>query len=137
MQSIMQSAATPELTTLVNAYTKFFPISTFPWIPLCCAAVFQVFAWFGGRFLGGLTLLPRILVLWLFAFGEYAIMSPSMNASVELFKMTEPFLVVIYQVLTLVVFTIINTLVFKNPFQFKYIVSYIFLSLAVYVAYMW
>jgi uncharacterized protein (DUF486 family) len=133
----MVSAATPELTTLVNLYQKVFPISTFPWIPLCVAAAFQVFAWFGGRFLGGLTLLPRILVLWLFAFGEYAIMSPAMNASVELLKMTEPLLVVIYQVLTLVVFTVINTVVFKNPFRAKYIVSYIFLTLAVYVAYMW
>jgi uncharacterized protein (DUF486 family) len=133
----MISAATPQLSALLTLYTKILPVSTFPWIPLCVAAAFQVFAWFGGRFLGDLTLIPRILVLWLFAFGEYSVMSPAMNASVELLNMTEPLLVVIYQVLTLVVFTIINTFIFKNPFKVKYIVSYILLSLAVYVAYMW
>jgi uncharacterized protein (DUF486 family) len=133
----MISAATEQFKWIINNYKKILPITTFPYIPLICAACFQVFAWFGGSFLGPFTLIPRVFILWLFAFGEYSIMSPSMNASVEVLNMPEPNLVVAYQVITLVVFTVLSTLVFKNKFQWKYLVSYIFLALAVYVAFVW
>jgi uncharacterized protein (DUF486 family) len=106
-------------------------------LPLSIGAAFQVFAWFGGSFFGHLTAIPRVLALWGFALGEYSFMSPAMNAGVEVLGMSESLLVVIYQVITLVVFTIINTTVFGNPFEFKYLVSYVLLSAAVYVAYMW
>lgn len=131
------SAAYQQYKTFLTWYFKYFPKWTFPLIPLIIAASFQVFAWFGGTFLGGLTVVPRVLVLWFFALGEYSFMSPAMNAAKEVMNMSESLLVVVYQVVTLVVFTIINSTIFGNPFEFKYIVAYCLLAAAVYVAYMW
>ena len=122
---------------MLEQYFRVMPSWTFPILPLIIAAAFQVFAWFGGTLLSNLTAVPRVLALWGFALGEYSFMSPAMNAAKEVLGMSESLLVVLYQVVTLVVFTIINTTIFNNPFEMKYIVSYVLLSAAVYVAYMW
>ena len=135
--NLIKSAAYDEYKTALTYYFKALPKWTFPILPLAIAAAFQVFAWFGGTLLSNLTAIPRIFALWGFALGEYTFMSPAMNAGVEVLGMSESLLVVIYQVVTLVVFTIINTTVFGNPFEMKYIVSYILLTAAIYVAYMW
>lgn len=134
----LKSAAYPELKQLYSTYTKVLPPWTFPFVPLAIAAIFQSFAWMSGPvFFSSLTLWPRMLVLWSLAAGEYLFMSPSMNAGVEILGMSEPLLVVIYQVLTLIVFMIVDIFVFKKPFHIKYLVSFVFLSVAVYFAYMW
>lgn len=130
--------ATPQLRRLVEAYQRVLPLKTFPLVPLVIAAFFQVFAWTSGStLLANLTLVPRVLALWLFAAGEYTFMSPAMNAGVEVLGFSEPLLVVVYQVVTLVVFILVNSLVYKNPFRLKYAVSFCLLAAAVYVAYMW
>lgn len=129
--------ATEQLKAIVALYKRYLPLGTFPYVPLALGAVFQVFAWTSGsRLLGGLTLVPRVLVLWMFALGEYSFMSTAMNAGVEVLKMSEPFLVVVYQVVTLVVFMLVNLFVYKNPFKWKYVVSFTLLAAAVYVAHM-
>ena len=134
----MQTAATQQLTNLMNLYRTYLPGWTFPFMPLGIAAAFQSIAWMAGPiFFKNLSLIPRILVLWLFAAGEYTFMSPTMNAGVEVLKMSEPLLVTVYQVMTLVVFMLMDIFVFKKPFQLKYVVSFALLGLAVYVAYMW
>ncbi len=131
------TAATPQLESLLNLYKKILPIKSFPYVPLVIAAFFQVFAWTSGStILSGLTLIPRVLVLWLFAAGEYTFMSPTMNAGVEVLGMSEPTMVVIYQVVTLVVFLIVNTVVYKNPFKLKYLLCFILLAVATYIAWM-
>lgn len=136
--SNMNTAATLELTHIYNAYLTLLPSWTFPLLPLAIGAVFQSFAWMSGPiFLNSFTLLPRMLLLWMFAGGEYLFMSPSMNIGVEVLGMSEPMLVVLYQVVTLVVFVLINVFVFKRPFAFKYAVSFMLLAAAVFVAYMW
>ncbi len=135
--NIHNSAAYEQYKSGLEHYFKVMPSWTFPILPLIIAAAFQVFAWFGGTMLSNLTAAPRVLALWGFALGEYSFMSPAMNAAKEVLGMSESLLVVLYQVVTLVVFTIINTTIFNNPFEMKYIVSYILLSAAVYVAYMW
>lgn len=132
-----KSAAYSQYLQIINTYAKFIPVKTFPWIPLVIAACFQVFAWFGGRLLHQYTLFPRLLILWSMAFGEYLFMSPAMNASVEILGLSESLLVVIYQVVTLIVFIVVNILVFRQEMQPKYLVSFVLLSMAVYVAYMW
>lgn len=137
INNINNSAAYEQYKTALTHYFRVMPSWTFPILPLVIAAAFQVFAWFGGTLLTNLSAIPRVLALWGFALGEYSFMSPAMNAGVEVLGMSESLLVVLYQVVTLVVFTIINTTVFDNPFEMKYIVSYILLSAAVYVAYMW
>lgn len=131
------TAATVELSKLINLYKRFLPIKTFPWIPLTVAALFQVFAWTSGStLLAQFSLVPRILILWIFAGMEYLWMSPSMNAGVEVLGMSEPLLVVIYQVVTLVVFMVVNTTVYHNPFKWNYAASFVLLAAAVYMAYL-
>jgi len=138
MSPAPRSAAYDELKWLITKYKQYLPMWTFPILPLAIAAVFQTLAWFSGPvFFKNLTLLPRILLLWLLAMGEYSFMSPTMNAGVEVLGLSEPFLVVIYQVVTLIVFTLIDIFVFKKPFTMKYVVSFMLLAAAVYVAYMW
>lgn len=135
---MLQTAATAEMQSLINAYKSIFPIWSFPFLPLAIAAFFQSLAWLSGPTLfTNFSLWPRLLILWLMAGGEYLFMSPAMNASVEILGMKEPALVVIYQIITLIVFMVVNMFVFKKPFAMKYLVSFIFLSLAFYVAYLW
>ncbi len=132
------SAAYDQLKWLITSYNKFLPTWTFPFLPLGIAAVFQTLAWLSGPILfKNFSLFPRILILWGMALGEYTAMSPTMNAAVEILGMSEPLLVVIYQVMTLIVFMVVDMFIFKKPFGLKYLVSFILLSLAVYVAYMW
>lgn len=132
------SAAYGQLKALSDIYRRYLPLWTFPFLPLAVAAVFQSLAWMSGPiFFGGLSLAPRLLVLWFLALGEYVFMSTSMNAGVEVFGMQEPLLVVIYQVMTLVVFMLIDIFVFRKRFRMKYAVSFVILAMAVYVAYMW
>jgi uncharacterized protein len=130
------SAAYPQLKAIVDIYSHILPMSTFPWVPFTIAALFQTFAWFGGRFLVSTTLFPRIAILWGIALGEYIFMSTAMNASVEVLKQKETFLIVIYQVVTLAVFIFVNTFIYKNPLRWKHIVSYVLLAGAVAFAYL-
>jgi uncharacterized protein (DUF486 family) len=131
------TAATQQLKVLLDYYSSILPTWTFPILPLTIAAVFQSMAWMSGPiFLKNLSLWPRILVLWLFAAGEYSFMSPTMNAGVEILNMHEPFLVTMYQIVTLVVFIFMDVFVFKRPFEIKYYVCFALLAAAAYVAYM-
>ncbi len=131
----MVTAATPQLINILNIYTKILPIQTFPYVPFIIAAFFQSFAWMSGPiFLGKYTLLPRMLILILFAAGEYIFMSPAMNAGVEIFNMKESYLVTTYHVMTLLVFIFVNIFIFKKIFETKYIFSFIFVGLAIYIA---
>lgn len=133
----MKTKATNQLKFLLNLYEKVLPRATFPWIPLTLAAFAQVFAWTSGsRLLGKYTLVPRVLILWIFAAFEYSLMSPAINTGVEVLNMPEALLVVIYQVVTIVVFLFVNTFIYKNPFKIKYLLSFTFLACAVYTAYM-
>ena len=130
------TAATSELKSLINTYTKFLPIQTFPFIPLIIAAFFQCLAWMSGpNLFYNYSLLPRLGIMWLLAGGEYLFMMPAMNASIEVLNKHEPLLVVIYQVITLVVFIFVNVFVFKKAFEIKYLIAFILLGLAVFVAY--
>jgi uncharacterized protein (DUF486 family) len=134
----MMSAAYDQLFGLLATYKSVLPLWTFPYLPLTIAAAFQSLAWLSGPILlSSLTLGPRMLVLIAFACGEYLFMSPSMNAAVEVLGMPEPMLVIIYQVLTLVVYAIIHVTVFKKKFHLKYVVSFTLLACAVYVAHAW
>ena len=130
----MSSASGNQLLGLLDFYKKILPLSTFPHIPLIIAACFQSMAWLAGPiFLNAFSLIPRILCLLLFAVGEYTFMSPTMNIGVEILKMAEPFMVVSYQVITLIVFMFINIFVFKKPFALKYVIASGLICLAVYI----
>ncbi len=129
----MTTASTLQLSNLLNIYNKFLPSFTFPYIPFIIAAAFQSFAWVSGPlFLKNFSLSPRMAILLLFAAGEYLFMSPAMNAGVELLNMPEAQLVIIYHIITLIVFIFINIYIFSKPFQDKYIYASIFLVLSIY-----
>ncbi len=131
----MITAATSQLNTLLDIYTKILPIQTFPYIPFIIAAFCQSFAWMSGPiFLGKYTLLPRMFILILFAIGEYLFMSPAMNAGVEIFNIKESKLVITYHIITLLVFIFVNILIFKKDFELKYVFSFLFAGLAIYMA---
>jgi uncharacterized protein (DUF486 family) len=131
----MSTVATPQLQNILNIYTKILPLKTFPFIPFIIAAFFQSLAWVSGPiFLSKYTLGPRMFILILFAAGEYLFMSPAMNAGVEIFNMTESYLVITYHIITLLVFIFINIFIFKKKFEIKYLFAFIFSGLAVYMA---
>jgi uncharacterized protein (DUF486 family) len=75
-----------------------------------------------------------MFILILFAIGEYLFMSPAMNAGVEIFNMTESYLVITYHIITLLVFIFVNIFIFKKKFEIKYLFAFIFAGLAVYMA---
>ena len=131
----MPTASTKELQYLLNKYTKILPIETFPFVPFIIAAIFQSLAWMSGPiFLNKYSLTPRILILLLFAAGEYLFMSPSMNAGVEILNMKEGQLVVEYHITTLIVFILVNIYLFKKNFDMKYGIAFLLSGLAVYFA---
>lgn len=132
---MQRSAARPQLQALLNAYTRILPASTFPIVPFVVASFFQVFAWFGGRFLGRLTLVPRVLTLWLFALGEYSFMSPAMNAATEVMGMSENVLIILYNVAGLVVFAIVSAFIFRNEFSWRQALALLLLAAATALVY--
>lgn len=125
------SAARRELERVVRFWTAALPKAAFPMVPFAIAATFQVFAWFGGRFLHGFSLVPRVLILWMFALGEYSFMSPAMNASQEVLGMSENMLIIMYNVATLLVFTIISSLVFRNTVTWRHAAALVLLVASV------
>ena len=75
-----------------------------------------------------------MLLLILFAIGEYVFMSPAMNAGVEILCMHEPHLVIEYHITTLIVFIFVNIFIFKKRFNMKYLSAFIFAGASVYMA---
>lgn len=132
----MKSAAHVQLKAIYETYTRLLPKWTFPAVPFIIAALFQVYAWFGGRYLVKYTLLPRVLILWLFALGEYSFMSPAMNASQEVVGMSENVIIILYHAATLVVFTFVSFFVFKNTFTWKHIVALLLLGISILLVYL-
>jgi len=131
----MITKSTPQLQHLLDLYYRFLPKITFPYIPFIIAAFFQSLAWVSGPiFLKNYTLLPRMLILILFAAGEYIFMSPAMNAGVEILNMDEPQLVIGYHVTTLFVFIFVNVYIFRKAFELKYMLAFLFAGLSIYFA---
>ncbi len=131
----MVTASTPQLKYLLDIYNKYLPPGSFPYVPFVLGAFFQSLAWVSGPiFLKSFTLLPRMMILILFAMGEYIFMSPAMNAGVEILNMKEPQLVIQYHVTTLFVFIFVNIFLFKKTFEMKYICAFVFGGLSVYFA---
>jgi uncharacterized protein (DUF486 family) len=131
----MITKSTSQLKKILNIYYKYLPKNTFPYIPFIIGGFFQSLAWVSGPlFLNNFTLLPRMLILFMFAMGEYLFMSPAMNTSIEVLGMKEAQLVIQYNITTLIVFIFVNTFLFKKNFEKKYILAFFFAGLAIYYA---
>lgn len=91
-------------------------------------------AWYGHLKDNGIPLWKAILASWLIAFFEYCLMVPAnrigYNTGFNAFQLK-----IIQEIITLIVFTIFAVLYLKEPFETKYIISFIFILCAVYFAF--
>ena len=54
-----------EIKDVVKTYSRFLPISTYPWVMLSIASCAVFFAWFGGTYLfPGLPMIQRMICQW-------------------------------------------------------------------------
>lgn len=98
---------------------------------LVCSNVFMTVAWYGHLKNTNVPLWKAVLVSWLIAFFEYCLMVPAnrlgFTSGVSGFQLK-----MIQEVITLIVFSVFAVLVLKEPFQWRYLVSFAFLMGAVY-----
>ena len=99
---------------------------------LTTSNMFMTFAWYGNLKNGAdIPTWKLILISWGIAFFEYCFMVPANKAGFAngysgfQLKMTQ-------EVITLVVFSLFAVLYLKEPFQWKYLVSFVLLLGAVY-----
>lgn len=108
---------------------------------LICSNIFMTFAWYGHlkfKDISGLSNLGLpliILISWGIALFEYCFQVPANRIGYT--ENGGPFnlwqLKVLQEVITLVVFTLFTTLIFKNEtFRVNHLIGFIFLILAVY-----
>jgi uncharacterized protein len=98
---------------------------------LTLSNVFMTFAWYGHLKFKELPLWKAILISWGIAFLEYCLMVPANRIGYAnglngfQLKMTQ-------EVITLVVFSVFAIYYLREPFHWKYLVSFVFLMAAVY-----
>lgn len=93
--------------------------------------IFMTIAWYGHLKQVSVPLWKAVLISWGIAFFEYCLMVPANRLGY-----TNGFsgfqLKMIQEVVTLVVFAVFAVIYLKEPFQWKYLLSFVFLSGAVY-----
>lgn len=93
--------------------------------------IFMTFAWYGHLKDTNVPLWKAIVISWGIAFFEYCLMVPAnrigFTNGVNGFQLK-----MIQEVVTLVVFSVFAVLYLKEPFHWKYLVSFVFLLGAVY-----
>ena len=101
---------------------------------LLLSNIFMTFAWYGHLKEKGLPLWKAILISWGIAFFEYCLMFPANRAGFAnglngfQLKITQ-------EIITLFVFTIFAVFYLKEPFETKYLISFLFIVGAVYFAF--
>ena len=98
---------------------------------LLCSNVFMTVAWYGHLKNTNVPLWKAVLVSWLIAFFEYCLMVPAnrlgFTSGVSGFQLK-----MIQEVVTLIVFSVFAVLVLKEPFHWRYLISFAFLLWAFY-----
>lgn len=98
---------------------------------LVASNVFMTIAWYGHLRYQNVPLWKVVLISWMIAFVEYCFMVPAnrvgYQSGVNAFQLK-----MIQEVITLVVFAVFAVTYLKEPFHWKYIVSFILLLGAVY-----
>lgn len=101
---------------------------------LVLSNVFMTFAWYGHLKQAGIPLWKAIFVSWGIAFFEYCLMVPANRAGyANGFSGFQ--LKIAQEVITLLVFTVFAIIYLKEPFQTKYLISFLFILGAVYFAF--
>jgi uncharacterized protein len=99
---------------------------------LTASNIFMTFAWYGNLAKTNMPIWKLILISWGIAFFEYCLMVPANKMGYEngfsgfQLKMTQ-------EVITLIVFSVFAVLYLKEPFHWKYVLSFSLLLAAVYV----
>ena len=98
---------------------------------LLASNVFMTIAWYGHLRYQNVPLWKVVLISWMIAFVEYCFMVPAnrvgYQSGVNAFQLK-----MIQEVITLIVFGVFAVAYLKEPFHWKYIVSFILLLGAVY-----
>jgi uncharacterized protein len=98
---------------------------------LTASNIFMTFAWYYHLKHTGWPLWKAIALSWLIALFEYCLMVPAnrygFGSGINTFQLK-----MIQEVITLMVFSVFAVVVLKEPFHFKYLVSFLFLLGAVY-----
>ncbi|HYE56097.1 MAG TPA: DMT family protein [Chitinophagaceae bacterium] len=100
-------------------------------ILLLLSNIFMTIAWYGHLKDKGIPLWKAILVSWGIAFFEYCLMVPA-NRMGYADGMSGFQLKMLQEVITLVVFSVFAVMYLKEPFHWRYLVSFLFLLGAVY-----
>lgn len=100
-------------------------------ILLVCSNIFMTIAWYGHLKQQNLPLWKAILVSWGIAFFEYCLMVPA-NRLGYANGLNGFQLKITQEAITLVVFAVFAILYLKEPFHWKYLVSFTLLMGAVY-----
>jgi len=99
---------------------------------LTASNIFMTFAWYGHLKFTGMPLWKAILISWLIAFLEYCLMVPA-NRLGYVGGLSGYQLKVTQEVITLIVFAIFALFYLKEPFHWRYLLSFALLIAAVYV----
>ena len=98
---------------------------------LLASNIFMTFAWYGNLKNTELAIWKLILISWGIAFFEYCFMVPATKIG-YVNGMSGFQLKLTQEVITLVVFALFAIFYLKEPFQWKYLVSFAFILGAVY-----
>ena len=101
-----------------------------PVLLLTISNIFMTFAWYGHLKYKGSALWIVILVSWGIALFEYCFQVPANRIGHEYFTAAQ--LKTMQEVITLIVFSIFSILYLKEDFQWKYLVGFGFIILAVF-----
>lgn len=101
---------------------------------LVASNVFMTIAWYGHLRHQHIPLWKAILVSWVIALAEYCLMIPANRLGyTNGFNGFE--LKIVQEVITLIVFSVFAVLYLKEPFHWRYLVSFAFLLGAAYFAF--
>jgi len=103
-------------------------------ILLSVSNIFMTFAWYGHLKYPGLPIWKAIIISWCIALLEYCFMVPA-NRFGFIEGMNGFKLKITQEVITLIVFALFAVLYLKEPFHWKYLVSFLFILGAVYFMY--
>ena len=101
---------------------------------LTVSNIFMTFAWYGHLKDTAMPLWKAILISWGIAFFEYCLMVPANRAGIIngfngfQLKITQ-------EAITLVIFAVFAVLYLKEPFHYKYVISFALILGAVYFAF--
>jgi uncharacterized protein len=100
-------------------------------ILLLASNIFMTFAWYGHLKDKGIPLWKAILISWGIAFFEYCLMVPA-NRYGYADGLSGFQLKILQEIITLIVFSIFAVMYLREPFHWRYLVSFAFLLGAVY-----